>query len=283
MYADLHIHTCFSDGTQTPKEIVDIAKKKGLDAISICDHNTIDAYDELIPLCANENIQLVRGVELSVNWSNQVLHILAYNFNPFDTSMLELINETRAELDNWSMDLIVSLKRKGFPVTLNEYEKFKKNPKSGGWKCLYYLNQKKILPNMRNWREFYEKYGHCPVYHQIDEACKIIKDAGGTPVLAHPGRRPGFELINTDTLTEFKSFGLMGIECYYPSHSPELTNFCVNFCRKNDMRITSGGDSHGSFLDKVYPNEKGVVYDIGIMKTPLEEQYLNGIINGRNS
>ena len=106
----------------------------------------------------------------------------------------------------------------------------------------------------------------------MQEFCKMVKQAGGVPVLAHPGylymRNPdGF----VDMLEEMRACGVEGIECYYPSHSKDITDICVGFCKNNDMRITAGCDCHGDF-------DKSEGFTIGALDVHLPMLDLKGII-----
>jgi len=95
VYVDLHIHTCFSDGTQSPEEVAQIAKNQGLSAISICDHNTIAAYERLYIACKSLGLKLIPGAEIDVLWQNKRMHLLAYNFDFTNNAMSELLNSTK--------------------------------------------------------------------------------------------------------------------------------------------------------------------------------------------
>lgn len=79
---DLHIHTKFSDGFLSPKEVIDEAIKNGVSIISITDHDTIDAYnDELFEYSNSNNIKIIPGVEISTHTGKSGIHILGYNFD----------------------------------------------------------------------------------------------------------------------------------------------------------------------------------------------------------
>ena len=98
MFVDLHMHTYFSDGTQSPEEVVTAAKANGLSVISVCDHNTVAAYDRLIPACAEAGVGLVQGAEIDVYWKGgERLHLLAYNFDPANREMDEVISLVEIE------------------------------------------------------------------------------------------------------------------------------------------------------------------------------------------
>lgn len=100
----------------------------------------------------------------------------------------------------------------------------------------------------------YGKYEHsynCVQFPSLEQACKHIHNAGGKAVLAHPGK-----VIRETNIEDFKSevirtvsLGIDGIECYYPSHTKEITDACLEICKNRDLLITSGSDCHGEFED----------------------------------
>ncbi|MDR0326249.1 MAG: PHP domain-containing protein [Oscillospiraceae bacterium] len=272
MVADLHIHTYFSDGSQSPEEVVQIAKKKGLAVISVCDHDTVAAYSRLRPACEAAGIRLVQGVELDVYWKEQQVHLLAYNFDSSHAPMSELMQKSRAELDYTSVELIENMEKAGQPVSVSGYAAYEMPLGRGGWKGINYLLDKGVISDLKHWQNLYREYGGGdPDFPSVEKACRIIKSAGGIPVLAHPGNRwpdrvPDFP----DILSKLKSCGIEGVECYHPDHTAEMTDACLDFCRRNDMRITCGGDGHGCFLDERY--------DIGVLKVDMNDLDLRGII-----
>ena len=276
MFADLHIHTYFSDGSQSPEEVVRIAKERNLLVISICDHSTLDAYDRLYTACGDAGIKLVLGVELDVYWQDNRLHLLAYNFNPDDENLLNLIKKSRYELDWISVEMIRDMQKDYPNVTLEDYTQYEYTRGLGGWKGINYLKDKGLIDKLEDAMSFHIKYGgYTPKYATLNEACKIIKEAGGVPVLAHPGiwwldMTPNFEEI----LTDIKNCGVEGIECYYPVHTEKFRDICIDFCRRNNMRITCGGDGHGIFA-AVFDD---IFYDIGIVKADINKLDLKGIL-----
>ena len=102
--------------------------------------------------------------------------------------------------------------------------------------------------------------------------CRIVKQANGIPVLAHPGYL--YEKFGPDMFARFlidaKECGIGGIECYYPPHSRDITNICVDFCKRNDLCITCGCDCHGD-------NDKSEGFTIGALDVSLEMLDLKGI------
>ena len=275
MKADLHIHSNYSDSSRSPEEIAAVAKKNNVTLISICDHATIDAYDRLLQACEAENIQCILGVELGTIWKNEDLHLLAYNFDRNNEQIKMLIKKHFQSIEcehivfNMSMD---------YPqMSLEDYKKFEYPKEKGGWKYLYYavakgaaktyeeanktIFNKYSMPNhLCGWDEF-----------NVDDFCAIVKQAGGVPVLAHPGYlydKNADEFINI--LKEMKELGIEGIECYYPSHSKDVTNICVDFCKNYGLRITGGCDCHGD-------NDTSEGFTIGALDISLEMLDLKGI------
>ncbi len=276
MYADLHIHTCFSDGAQSPLEVVDTAKAKGLNVISVCDHDTIAAYSSLHPICEAAGIRLIQGVELDVNWHNRVLHLLGYAFDPKNTQLIKLMEKSRRELDHVSVQLVQNMLADYPELSMEDYTGFTYALGEGGWKGLHYLRARGLTSSLMDGMSFYKKYGgYKPDYYSMAEACQAISEAGGVPVLAHPGCWwPVIPENFTDALNDLRKFGMEGIECYYPEHTKEMTDHCIAYCRAHSLRITCGGDGHGGFNN--VPG--GVIHDIGIMRVDMSQLDLRGIL-----
>lgn len=274
MQADLHIHSNFSDSSRSPEEIVSIAKNNNVGLISVCDHGTIEAYNRLLIACKNNGINCVLGIEISGMWGNKDLHMLAYNFDKDNKNMKSLISR---DYQNFECDWIIYNMIKDYPqITLEDYRKFEYPKEKGGWKYIYYAVAKGIVETYEEGNStIFSKYStpnHLSCKIKLQEFCSIVKQANGVPVLAHPGylyeQNPG-GFINI--LKELKELGIEGIECYYPSHSKDFTNICVDFCKNNDLRITGGCDCHGDF-------DKSEGYSIGAIDISLEMLDLKGII-----
>ncbi len=276
MLADLHIHTCFSDGAQSPREVVDTAKAKGLNVISVCDHDTIAAYDSLRPICEAEDIHLVQGVELDVCWRDRTLHLLGYAFDYRNAHMLELMQKSRRELEEISVQMVMNMLKDYPELNMEDYARFTYAPGEGGWKGLHYLRARGLTDSLLNGLAYHKQYGGFrPDYYGIGEACFVIREAGGVPVLAHPGCWwPQMPEDFEDILDDLRRCGLGGIECYYPEHTKSFTNFCAAYCHAHKLCITCGGDGHGGFNN--VPG--GVVHDIGIMRVDMSQLDLRGIL-----
>jgi 3',5'-nucleoside bisphosphate phosphatase len=137
-------------------------------------------------------------------------------------------------------------------VSLEDYNSFNYNRELGGWKALHYFVYKGLMLNLIDGFCIYKKYEHsytCVDFPNVKTLCQWIHEAGGIAVLAHPGK-----VINTDNSKDFKetllqliAFGIDGIECYYPSHTKEVTEISLSICHQYKLIITSGSDCHGTF------------------------------------
>ena len=283
MYVDMHIHTCFSDGTQAPEEVAETAKNKNISVISVCDHNSIGAYDKLKPACKSLGLTLIQGVELCVTWKGRplqffggdVFHLLAYNFDSKNKEILSLINKNKTEYDLFGIDMIEAISKDYPAISLRDYENYEQPLGRGGWKSINYLYDSGLCKDLlSDGLKFTKQYGNRPMkFSEIGTACGIIRSAGGVPILAHPGMYWKNDDL-TDIFVELLNEGIGGLECYYPAHNESFTTKCVEFCKANNLCITCGCDSHGNFAQNI----RGVFCDIGVLKINDSLLNLNGIV-----
>lgn len=250
MTIDLHIHSTFSDGTMTPSEIVTYAAKKGLSAVSITDHDSVDGVEEAIAKGKTLGIEVVSGVELSVRCNNSSVHLLGYLFDHNSATLhqaLGLLQEGRIARNKAIID---RLKDQGIGVQYRELEEIAGPGECGRPHIARLLINKKVVRTMD---EAFERYlGHgAKAYvsrfiYDVDEAIAIFREAGGLSVLAHPvqlGRRiASFRNL----LVGLVGKGLDGIEAYYPSHTRQFRKELLGFAEQHDLVVTGGSDFHGS-------------------------------------
>ena len=137
-------------------------------------------------------------------------------------------------------------------VNLQDYDAYTYDRTKGGWKGIHYLMDRGITEKLFDGFRYYKAYG-CDfnqyAFPKLQEVCRVLKEADGYSVLAHPASYYG-QLATEDllsTLERIRQEGIEGIECYYPTHSGALTRACVSFCVEHDLLITSGSDEHGAF------------------------------------
>lgn len=278
MLADLHMHSYYSDGTMSPREIVEDAKKRNVQLIAITDHNVLDSYTELKEAAEEFGINVIRGVEIDARFEDIVVHILAYNFDD-NEKLFNLVHKAKNELLETSIELIKRMENDYENISSEDYEAYDYDRRKGGWKGIHYLFDRGITNELFEGVKYYGQYkcGHEYFdYPTVEEVIDAVHEANGYVVLAHPCN---YYKNNTkeevlEKLEKFKSIGIDGVECYYPANSEMMTETCIEFCKNNNMIITVGSDSHGDFGAV----SKGIEYYIGAVKKDSSELNLKDMI-----
>lgn len=243
---DLHNHTTASDGIFTPKELVYHASAKGLAAIGITDHDTTDGICEAKKAGKNYGIEIIPGIELNAQEDNVEIHILGYymDYNlPWFQDILTKIRDARYYRAEKMVNNLVNI----FGMDL-EFEDIIQ--KAGGKHNISRTHIARAMIDkgiVKSVSEAFEKYigEGCKAYVKrykltVSEGINIIKEAGGVPVLAHPG------LIGDDTIVErIISYGILGIEAYHSKHTYQQSQKYAKLAEANGLIITGGSDCHG--------------------------------------
>ena len=278
MLVDLHIHTYYSDGTMSPKEVVEDAKRKNLGIIAITDHDVLDSYEELKVEAEKAGITAIRGVEIDSIFEGHLVHLLAYKFED-NEKLFKLINHAKEQLLETSIELIRRMENDYEGISLKDYNSYEYERRKGGWKGIHYLHDRKITEGLFDGVKFYGKYdcGHEKfAFPSVGEVCNTVHDANGYVVLAHPcnyySNKNKEEIL--EKLEILKNLGIDGVECYYPANSDLMTNTCLEFCKDNNLIITAGSDGHGDFGAV----SKGIEYYIGAINKDSEILNINKLL-----
>ena len=278
LFADLHVHSVFSDGTMSPAQLAAAAKQADVGLIALADHNTFGGQAEMRAACAAAGVACIDAVEIDSLFHGVDLHILAYGADPACPIFAKLVRFARAKLDGMSVDLVRCLSQAGYAVSVEEYDRFPEQTGRGGWKALYYLEAAGVVPAWPDVFALYDAYGvtyAAAGFPESGEVIRAIHEAGGYAVLAHPGDvfQPGEkepipapEMI--PLVDELFQKGLDGVECWYPKHSEDDTRLYLDAARRHGGLITSGSDCHGDFSGK----------PVGYLRTPIEALALGGIV-----
>ncbi|MEA5068518.1 MAG: PHP domain-containing protein [Christensenellaceae bacterium] len=250
-YVDLHVHTQFSDGSLSPAEAVEQAAEAGVGLLALTDHEGFDAYREALPLCNARGIRLIEAAELECAHEGRQFHLLCYGARP-DQALRAQAAHGRALLDRMSDELIERLSESDTRVSPSDYARFERTPALGGWKALEYLMRRGVTDSLRGGMPLYDLHGvtyERAGFVPFAQLVKTIRGAGGRAVLAHPGHTlrgqgEGESMARVRTLV---AFGLDGVECYHPLHSPSLCKRLADWCRAEGLMITAGSDCHGAF------------------------------------
>ncbi len=248
-YIDLHVHTKYSDGNFTPKEIIEYSKKIDVVAVGITDHDTTDGVEEAVIEAEKLGIEVIAGVEISCDFKDSVeeeIHILGYFIDYKDEVLqqkLKIFREARKERAYKIFNKLNSL-----GIFLNEEDIFKdSNMSIGRLHFARVLLEKKIVNSIKEAFELYLGYGR-PAYEaklklSPKEAIHIILSAKGIPILAHP-----YLGITMDikSIKQLINFGLKGIEVYHTKHPKNVVDELILIAEKYELLITGGSDCHGS-------------------------------------
>lgn len=277
---DLHIHTCFSDGTMTPEEAVQKGVSLGFGVLAAADHNSWQGWERFSAACQKAGVRAVRGMEVDCLYSGRDIHLLAYGFAPLPR-LLGLAAESRRLLLKMSDDLVERLiplhPEKGLSV--RECQNWPFDPAAGGWQGIQYLLAKGVIAALPEGMALYGEHG-CGYdrypFPPVGEVIAAVHEAGGKAVLAHPcnwldENRPEELRSHLEALCQM---GLDGIECHYPANSPEMTALCRAFCREKGLLITAGSDDHGAFGK----NHHGVRYYMGAVRVDEKELVLDSLV-----
>ncbi|MFC1594706.1 PHP domain-containing protein [Candidatus Omnitrophota bacterium] len=263
-YADLHIHTIYSDSTATATDVVARSVKEGLSAISITDHDTVEGIPSAVEEGNNHGLEVIPGIEMTSEIDNREIHILGYFVDinhPFFLKKLEELKQIRIDR---IYKMIEKLKELGITnLSAQEVIDFSGEGAVGRVHLATMLQKKGWVYSVSE--AFYRYLGDdCPAYvskfkFSPEEIVGIIAKATGVPVLAHPHIYPTSEL--EQFIASLADAGLRGLEIYYPGYSEKLTETYRGLADKFGLLCTGGSDDHGS------AKEKSV---IGKVKIPYE-------------
>jgi len=243
-YADLHLHSHYSDGTFTPEEIVSRAKKQGLGAIALTDHDTVEGCEMMTSECAKAGIEFVVGTELTSEHKDNELHILAYFVDPKNARLLREIAKFQIVRQERIRDMVARINALGVPLKAEDVFALA-NCKSPGRphvaRTLVRHGQCRTLDEAF---ERFLKKGR-PAWVPKSkmsalDAIELIHQAGGLAVLAHPGLNR-----NDSSIPDLVAAGLDGIECFHTKHPPTTSQHYLTIAAKHNLLITGGSDCHG--------------------------------------
>lgn len=284
---DLHIHTTISDGTFSPKEVIDEAKSNGVSVISIADHDTIDEYtDELFNYARSNNIKIITGVEISTKFKGIGIHILGYNIDIHSNELKENLFKLRNIRHKYLNDVSIKLQDLGYKLNVRKLDQIDavtkahialdiiNNPENKE----KLLKQFKLVPSKGEFIETIMNEG-CPAYVEKKvvtpaDAAKIIRKAGGKVVLAHPVAYIHQDNMNDgDILEIIKEIKADGIEANYIFLDRNKVKYNESekwnkFAKENNLLATIGSDFH--YKDGVHPKIGLIDEDIHLENNEID-------------
>jgi 3',5'-nucleoside bisphosphate phosphatase len=247
---DLHTHSDRSDGTVTPRELVLLAKEVGLDVVALTDHDTAEGWAEATVTAEACGITLVPGIEISCALAGQGVHLLAYLPDPAYPPLGEALSAILAGRDQRMPRICANLRDLGIPIEEAEVVRL-----AGSAAALGRPHVADTLVSMgvvADRREAFDRYlspGR-PAYVRryappVKEVIRLVAEAGGVSVLAHPWGRSDNSALLEDGLAELRDAGLGGLEVDHQDHSPAQRHELRAIARSLGLVVTGSSDFHG--------------------------------------
>jgi predicted metal-dependent phosphoesterase TrpH len=252
---DLHVHSTASDGSLSPSAVVGAAAEAHLAAIALTDHDTVAGLPEAVEAGRSAGIEVLTGVELSVNWPGSTMHMLGYALDPSSPPLVEALATFRRNRDERNPKILDRLVEMGMPL---EYEAVA--AKAGGESVgRPHIAQAMVEAGyVRDTGTAFRRYlaRGAPAYverrrAEPEEAIAVIRAAEGAAVLAHPGQlqRPMEEVRHI--IARFRDAGLDGLEAWHPDHTAQDMAVYQRMAEELGLVVTGGTDFHGHLRQDV--------------------------------
>jgi predicted metal-dependent phosphoesterase TrpH len=248
---DLHTHTNFSDGTDTPTELVNKALASGITTLAITDHDSISGWDEAIS-ALRPGLSLVPGAEISCQTTDGIsVHVLGLLFDPNHVELMNTLSKTRENRHGRMEKIIARINEAGIDISMADVlEQLSDGATLGRPHLADALVKKGVVASREeaftqmlhnNSKYYVSHYSPSP-----EVAIKLIKEAGGVAVIAHPMASHRGRVISSETFGSIINSGLDGIEVDHRDHTPDEKKELINLAKEFDLVMTGSSDYHGN-------------------------------------
>jgi 3',5'-nucleoside bisphosphate phosphatase len=252
---DLHMHSTFSDGSFTPEQLVKKSKDIGLSAIALTDHDTVDGVKIFLTECKKQNITGLSATEISADVKKGTMHMLGYFLDLQNEQLINSLAKIRFGRSERNKVILKKLNALGLDITMEEIQDYAGEDNIGR---LHFAQAMTSRGYVHNKEQAFDKYLAKGKKAYADrfrltpaEAIKVIREAGGLPVLAHPFTLELDQNALTELLKELKDIGLAGIEAYYSKFSKQQHRLYLDLAKRFDLAITGGSDFHGEGIPDI--------------------------------
>ncbi|MGD9950268.1 MAG: PHP domain-containing protein [Desulfobulbus sp.] len=249
MCIDLHTHSIYSDGSSTPKELIELARHNGLHGLALTDHDTVEGVVELIRLGKEVGIPVIAGVEISTTLRQHTLHMLGYGIDPTEPRLLEWLKPLQEGRERRNAAILDKLRNLGIDITAEEVERISCRGQTGRPHIARYLVEHGVVETFEAaFREFLGR--NKPAWesrfaYSAAETIAMIHRCGGVAVLAHPGQLDPQIRLQPLIIRELVLRGLDGLELYYPTHTRKMKKKLRAIATEHKLLVTGGSDFHG--------------------------------------
>ena len=271
---DLHCHSFHSDGTDAPEKLPHFAEAIGLTALALTDHDTVDGLPAFLAQQAFVNVRLLAGTELSCHFMGKSLHVLGLLVDPQDACFAKRLVELRSRREDRNERLLARLNDLGVSLTFEAIQAEADSP------LISRVHVAKALVTSGTFGTIQEAFSKllgdgkpgCVPREELSpkEAALWIREAGGVPLVAHPGRFAGPSFRWDEAMTELRQEGMAGFETVYGDYGPQEEAYFRALAGRLGMVESGGSDYHGD-------NKPGVVLGRGRKGIRVPDEFLEGI------
>jgi len=251
MAVDLHMHSTFSDGSESPTAIAAMAAAAGLSGIALTDHDVLDGIPEARAAAAERGLRFIGGTELSVLWREQSMHMLVYFLEPGPGPIQDRLEDLRRGRHTRNLEMVDKLRDLGLDISYDEVAREAGTGVVGRPHFAAVLIAKGYVDSVPAAFDRYLASGR-PAYVPrmrltAEEAIGLSRESRAVAVIAHPHtlhlRADEFSI----GFRELVARGLGGIEAYYGEYTPEMRNRIAEICAELGIVATGGSDFHGKY------------------------------------
>ncbi len=254
--ADLHCHSHVSDGTLAPAEVAARAKANGVELWALTDHDETGGIAEARAAAQSLALPYVTGVEISVTWAGKTIHIVGLRIDETEAALLKGLANTRNGREPRARDMAERLAALGIADAFDGAMKYAGNPdllsRTHFARYLVEIGRGESIQDVFKNYLIEGKPGYVPHrWSHLKDAVRWIRDAGGTAIVAHPGRYKLSDMAFDEFINEFKQSGGTGIEVITGSHTPDQYDTYAKVARRYGLLASRGSDFHGSDESRV--------------------------------
>ena len=241
---DLHLHSTASDGQYTPTELVRLALEGGLQVIALTDHDTTEGIEEALSAAYGTDLRVIPGVEISTDVpGNHEVHILGYYIDPSYVPLQEALAKLRESRVERVHKVLALLAQAGCPVSLEQVSALAGEGAVGRPHIAQAMVEANYVSSVESAFRFHLGRG-APAYVprpklSPQRAIQLVLEAGGVPVLAHPGHV-------IEHIPSLARAGLVGLEVFYVGYPKAEQDFLIGLAQKHNLIVTGGSDFHGA-------------------------------------
>jgi len=240
---DLQMHTTYSDGRWTAKQLFDYLAQERFSLVAVTDHDRVDTVEEMIHLGHQKQVPVLAAVEISAAFHGKMDDVLCFGFDPQDQALRAIADDVRQRQKDNAEAVYEELRRRGYPFSRPQDLRVAGD-------CGALLVKQGVVPDWPSALALITDAGYREMKADLRQTVETVHRSGGVTLIAHPGRGLREPQEFTDYMPELldqvrAEMPLDGIEVYYPTHLPEQVETYLSYAQQHDLLISAGSDSHG--------------------------------------